>query len=319
VNWIDRFFRKSKLENQLDSELRFHVEQQTAENIGAGMDPDEARRSTLAQFGGLEYIKEETRDARGTQFLESLVQDIRFAVRMVRKSPSFTAVAILTLALGIGATTAIFSIVNSVLLRPLPFKNPSSLVLLHEGFPSLGFSHMGFSPPDLTIFMREQKSFKVIGTFLNERVDISGQGEPDRVTVTRVSASLFPMLAAQPILGRVFTSAEDAPGHQVAILSYQLWRSRYGGASDILRQKIELDRQPYTIIGVMPRNFVFPLAGPAGINSSPAEIWIPMVWTPSDMQNWGGSYFASVLGRLRPGASLEQARAEAESLAPASV
>jgi predicted permease len=241
---------------------------------------------------------------------------VRYGSRVLRKSPGFAGVAILTLALGIGVNTAIFSILNSVLLRPLPFKNPSSLVLLHEGFPTLGLSHMGFSAPDLTVFMREQKSFKAIGTFLNERMDISGQGEPDRVTVTRVSAPLFPMLGAQPALGRIFSPEEDTPGDQVAILSYRLWQSRYGGASDILGRRIELDRQPYSIIGVMPRNFVFPLAGPDH-NSSPAELWIPMAFTPGELQAWGGSYMPGVVARLRPGVSPEQARAEAKSLAPA--
>jgi putative ABC transport system permease protein len=302
--------------NELDEEIRAHIAMSVRERQERGESAEDARTAALREFGNVGLVRETTRDAWGYAWIEQLSQDVRYALRVLRKSPGFTAVAVLTLALGIGANTAIFSIVNSVLLRPLPFKNPSSLVLFHEGLPSAGFPRMGFSPPDLAVFAREQKSFSAIGAFLNERVDISGQGEPDRVTVARVSAPLFPMLGAEPMLGRIFTPEEDAPGHQVAILSYRLWQSRYGGLSDVLGQRIELDRQPYTVIGVMPRNFAFPLPGSED-NNSPAALWIPMAWTPGELQNWGGSYFASVVGRLRLGVSLGQARAEAESLAPA--
>jgi predicted permease len=313
---IRSLFQKKRAERELDEELRGFMEIAAEESKKQGRSQKDALRTVRLERGSPEAAKERVRSAGWESLLETFWQDLSYGVRMLRKSPGFTVIAILTLALGVGANAAIFSIVNSVLLRPLPFKNPSSLVLLHEGFPSLGLSHMGFSPPDLAVFTREQKSFSAIGTFLNERVDISGQGEPDRVTVTRVSASLFPMLGARPTLGRIFTAEEDAPGHQVAILSYRLWQSRYAGASDILGQRIQLDRQPYTIIGVMPRNFVFPLAGPDH-NSSPAELWVPMAFTPGELQGWGGSYMPSVVARLRPGISLEEARAEAKSLAPA--
>jgi putative ABC transport system permease protein len=317
-SWLSWFpwYRRRAREADLERELRDHLELEADEQRAAGLSPEQAAYAAHRALGNTLKIEEDVRAAWGFQWLETLVQDIRYGLRQLRRNPGFTVVAVFTFALGIGVNTAIFSIVNSVLLRPLPFQNPSSLVLLHEGFPSLGLSHMGFSPPDLAVFIREQKSFKAIGTFLNERVDISGQGEPERVTVTRISASLFPMLGAQAMLGRIFAQEEDAPGHQVAILSYRLWQSRYGGASDILGQRIELDRLPYSIIGVMPRNSVFPLPGPDH-NSSPAELWVPMAFTPDELQAWGNSYMASVVARLRPGVSLEQARAEAESLAPA--
>ena len=160
---------------------------------------------------------------------------------------------------------------------------------------------------------REQKSFSAIGAFWNERVDISGQGEPERVVATRVSAPLFPMLGAEPTLGRTWAPAEDAPGHNVALLSFGLWQRRYGGAASVIGQTLELDRQPYTVIGVMPRNFEFPLSGPED-NGSPADLWVPMAFTPAELQGWGGSYLTSVVGRLRSGVMLGEARSEADSL-----
>src|SRR5881296_1424543 len=182
----------------------------------------------------------------------TLLQDLRYGLRMLAKNPGFTAVAVLTLALGIGANTAIFSVVNAVLLRPLPFSDPSSLITLGEGFPGMGYPKVGFSAPDFAIFVREQRSFSALGVFRNEHVDISGQGEPERVTAARVSASLFPMIEAKPMLGRTFAPEEDAPGHNVAILSYELWQRRYGAEANVIGRTIELDRQLYTVVGVMP-------------------------------------------------------------------
>ena len=244
----------------------------------------------------------------------NLWQDLKYGARILAKNPGFTLVVVLTLALGIGANTAIFSVVDAVLLRPLPFENPSRLIALHEGIPTLGYPKMGFSAPDLAVFTREQKSFSAIGSFQNEHVDISGDGEPERVTAARISSSLFPMLGAGPMLGRNFAPEEDAPGHDVVLLSYGLWQRRYGGVPGIIGQTIDLDRQPYTVIGVMQQNFEFPLVGPAD-NGSPADLWTPMAFTPAELQDWGGSYINSVVARLRPGITLDQARGESESLA----
>ena len=329
-------------EAEIIEELSQHLEDRYQELLASGATEEQARIAALEELQPLIASHNNplpTRDASLAQalrsveqqvpanptvsggggpanFISSFWQDLRFAFRILRKSPAFTAVAILTLALGIGANTAIFGIVNAVLLRPLPFKDSTRLVLLHEGLPKIGFPRMSFSPPDLAVFQREQKLFSVLGTFLNERMDISGQGQPDRVMVTRVSATLFPMLGAEPMLGRAFTPQEDAPGHPVAILSYALWQHRYGGSAKILGQQIELDRRPYIIIGVMPRRFVFPLPGLAD-NGLPADLWIPRAMTPTELQEWGGLYLTSVVARLPVGVTLNQAQAELNSLAPA--
>ena len=307
-------FRWARADQELDDELRDHLERKTEEYVTKGMVPDEARRRARLDLGGIQQTKEKCRDARRVNWIQDLIQDLGYGLRILRKSPGFTAVAVLTLALGIGPTTAIFSILDAVLLRPLPFKDPSRLVILHEGIPKMGYPKMDFSPPDLAVFARAQKSFGAIGSFQNEHVNISGEGEPERITSARVSASLFPMLGAEPMLGRTFSPEEDAPGHPFAILSYGLWQRRYGGAPNIVGRTIELDRQPYLVIGVMPREFVFPLAGPE-VNGSPADLWVPMAVTAKELQEWGGSYFTSVVGRLRPGVTLAQAGGENDALA----
>ncbi len=311
-------FRNCRVEKELSDELRFHLEKLIEEYLAKGMTPQEARYTALREIGGVEQIKEECRDMRRVNYVENFLQDARYGFRQLRRSPTFTFVAILTLALGIGANTTIFSVVSAVLLRPLPFKDPSRLIALHEGIPQMGYPEMGFSAPDLAIFARQQKSFSSVGSFRNENVEISGQGEPERLLATRVSASLFPMLGAEPMLGRTFAPEEDTPGHTVVILSYDLWQRKYGGEAGTIGRTIGLDRQPYVVIGVMPPEFRFPLSGPSE-NGSPAALWVPMALTPTELQGWGGSYFNSVIGRLRQDVTLSQARAEAQSLSEAIV
>jgi putative ABC transport system permease protein len=307
--------RSRARELDLERELRDHLDLESEEQREAGLASEEAAYAARRALGNTTQIKEHVRVAWGLQWLENLLQDVRYGVRQLRRNRGFAAAAVMTLALAIGANTAIFSVVEAVLLRPLPFRNPSRLLALHEGIPKLGFPKMDFSPPDFDVLADVQKSFSAIGIFHDEQVDISGQGEPERVMATRVSASLFPMLGVGPVLGRTFTPLEDAPGNHVALLSYGLWQHRYGGASSAIGQTIQINRQPYTIIGVMPRSFEFPLRGPGPLdNGSPATLWVPIAFTPAELQGWGGSYFYSVIGRLRPAVTLGEARSEAGSI-----
>ena len=314
-SFLRNLFSSQSVDADLDREVHSHLSMLIDENIRAGMPPDEAQRAAHMELGGIEQVKEQVREKRIGNWLHSAFSDCHYGVRQLRKNPGFTAVAILTLALGIGANTAIFSVVDTVLLRPLPFEDPSRLVVFHEGVPKMGYPKMGFSPPDLAVFAREQKSSIAIGAFQNKHVNISGRGEPERVVAARVSSPLFPLLGVQPMLGRIFTTDEDSPGHNVVLLSYGLWQRRYGSAPNILGQTVDLDRQPYTVAGVMPQNFEFPLRGPED-NGAPADLWVPMAVTAAELQDWGGAYFTSVVGRLRPGVSVQQASIEAESLGP---
>ncbi|MGE5204780.1 MAG: ADOP family duplicated permease [Chlamydiota bacterium] len=309
-------FRKEQDGQELQEELQAYVEAAAADKMRGGMGEAEARRAARLELGSAEAIKEEVRSAGWENALETCAQDVRYALRTLRKSPGFTIVAVLTLALGIGANASLFSVVNTVLLRPLPFKNPSRLMMLYEGLPQIGSPKIPFSTPDFTMVRRGQKSFESVGAVQDKEFELSGHGEPDRIIGARVSASIFPMLGIAPALGRVFTPEEDAPGRNVAVLSYGLWQRRYGGRPDIVGQTIELDRQPYSVIGVMPRHFVFPLPGPRA-NFLSAALWVPMAFTPAELQGWGLRYDLGVLGRLRPGVSLHQARSEGEALGAA--
>jgi predicted permease len=310
-------------EAEIADELAQHLEDRYHELLVTGQSEDAAFRTAIDELKGEDFLARNLRPVErdsyrepvalgegSSNFFAGILQDLRFALRMLRKSPGFTAVAVLTLALGIGANTAIFTIVDAVLLRPLPFKDPSKLVMLNESLKSLGYPEVPASPPDIAVIERTQKSFTSLGAFQNKDFDLSGGGEPERVTAASVSASIFPMLGIQPLLGRTYTEQEDKPGTHVAVLSYGFWQRRYAGRPDIVGQTIDLDRIPYTVIGVMQRTFQFPLPGPK-YNNEPADLWVPMAFTPDELQDWGDGYNHSVLARLKPGVTFNQAQADA--------
>ena len=309
-------FHKENNERDLRDELQGYMDASAAEKARSGMSPEEARRAARMELGSAEAIKEEVRAAGWEHGLDTAWQDLRYAARSLRKNPAFTIVAVCTLALGIGANASLFSIVNTVLLRPLPYKDPSRLMMLYEGLPQIGSPKIPFSAPDFSFVSRGQKSFQAMGAVQDRQFEISGQGQPDRIVGARVSASIFPMLGIAPLLGRYFRREEDVPGQNVAVLSYGLWQRRYGGRPGIVGQTVDLDRQPYTVIGVMPRHFVFPLPGPRA-NFLPAALWVPMGFTPAELQGWGKRYDLSVIARLRPEVSLQQARSEGLALGAA--
>ena len=312
MKWIRQLFSRRRLYGELSDEIREHLEEKIEELVAGGMSRKEAAAAARREFGNVGLVEEDSREVWRWPSIENLVADVRYGLRILRKNPGFTAVAVLTLALGIGANTAIFGVVNAVLLRPLPFKQPSRLMMLFEGIPKLGFPKMGFSGPDFAVFVRAQKSFESVGVYQNKYFNISGDREPERLMAARISSSVFPMLGAEPMLGRTFTIGEDAPGQNVVILSYGLWQRRFGADPGIIGRNLELNRQPYTIIGVMAKAFNFPLRGPQG--SEPAELWVPMAFTATELEGWGTNYMNGVLARLRPGLAFEQASAEAESL-----
>jgi len=242
--------------------------------------------------------------------MRHFLRDIRYELRVLARAPGFSLAIVLTLAFGIGVNIALYSFVYTVLLKPLPFKDPSRIAMVWTSMPELGFPKLLTSPADYTDWAAAQKSFESVALFEDHLFDITRNGQPERLTGAKVSSSLFPLLGVQPLEGRTFTPAEDSPGQHVVILGYGLWKRRYAGQS-MIGQSIYLDRQPYTVVGVMPREFVFPISGPDG-NGDPAEFWVPVGLEPLQLFNRGAMYEFSVLGRLKPGASFAQAESEAK-------
>ena len=243
-----------------------------------------------------------------------LRQDIRYGLRGLRRNPGFAAVAVMALAVGIGANTAIFSIVNGVLLEPLPYRDPDRLVTLFESM-SGGGQKMGFSPPDFEIVRSATRSFESLAAYRTVDYELSGSGSSARVVAARVSPELFPVLAVMPAIGHAITAEDDATSARVAVLSDALWRRAFARDPGIIGRTIALDRQPYVVIGVMPASFVFPLRG-AGQNSEPAAIYVPIAFTPLERGAFGAMFNNSTVARLKPGVTLEQARADLAAAAP---
>ena len=286
-------FRRRDADSELDSELRFHLDRQITANVAAGMPPDEARRSALREFGGVEELKEECRDMRKVSWLQDFAQDLRYGIRTLSKSPGFTAVAVLTLALGIGANTAIFSLVNGIVLRPLPYAQPQRLVSITDSYPEGALVAMRAS----------LKTVDVAGYMDSTELNLTGRGEPIRLYAASVSSELFTILGARAEIGRIFQSGEDQPGRDnVVILSHALWQSEFGGDPNIVGRSVTLEGINRRIVGVMPPDFRFP--------SAKTQLWIPVDLDPRNIGAYLGGRFMPVIGRLRHGVALEGAEAE---------
>lgn len=241
--------------------------------------------------------------------MQTFLQDLKYALRMLKKNPAFTTVAILTLAVGIGANSAIFSVVNSVLLRPLPFRQPDQLVRVYSEFPTMQLKKFWLSPPELLDIQREAKSWEAIGAWAPGGQNVGTESEPLRVTSAAITRSMIDVLGVQPERGRNFTEEEDRNGGpDVAIISHGLWQKGFGGANDIIGKQIQVNAKTTTVIGVMPANFAFP----PGSNDQ-VDILLPFQFDPANPGN-RGSHFLSVIGRLKPGVTVEQAQSEMTSL-----
>ena len=301
MNWWQRLWQRKKMEEQLEQELRFHLEKHVSELIAAGFEPAEARRRALLAIGGSEQVKEECRDARGTRWLEDLWQDLRYALRTLRKRPGFAAVAILTLAVGIGATTIMFTVINGVLLKPLAFPESEKLVTLREHTQNFG-DPWGFSYPSFLDAKRESRTV-ALAAWTYGGGTISNPGEAEYADGIQISEELLPVLGITPILGRNFAHDEDRVGAgPVAIISYGLWQRRFEGNPGVVGRSIVLDKKNYTIVGVAPASF--------RLEAEIPDVFIPLGQSPEPRMQNRAAHFIHVVGRIRPGASLQEARAE---------
>jgi predicted permease len=314
-SWVNATRRRSQMESEMDAELRFHMETYSDELIRSGVPREEAVRRAALEFGGAEKIKEECRDARGADLLESFLQDVHYGVRTLRKAPTFATIAILTLALGIGATTAMFSIVNAVLLRPLAYRQPDKLYVIREGIAEMAQFYPSF-PANLNGFLRWQSqchSFEQIAIVEPLEKILTGAGESQEIHGGRGSANLFEVLGAQPQLGRTFLADEDRPGSDhVVILTDSFWRDRFHADPSLIGRSITLDGEADVVVGILPPTFRFPKAaqlGPLTDFGSQLDFFKPLGLDPAKFSLLGEFDYAAI-GRLKPGVSPQQALAE---------
>jgi predicted permease len=300
-------FWKQRVEDEVDSELEFHVEMRTREYVARGMNAPEAREAAIRRFGDINRVNDtcrgigrlRDRDVRRTEYFSEMTQDVTFAVRQMIKSPGFTAVAVLTLALGIGATTAIFSAVNAVVLQPLPFPDPDRMLAVYEdtrngrGNVSAGNYVDGIEPV---------QQFAAVTAIQYASFNIADSGQPERVVGARATWGFFHVFAIPPAMGRVFTREEDQPGReQVVVLSHRLWTRRFGSDPALVGREIRLNGRPHEVIGVMPAAFDF--------TADSEELWVPIAFTP-DRKAQHDEHYLQVYGRLKPGATTAEALAE---------
>lgn len=310
------FFGRERREVGFSDELESHLAMHIADNLRSGMTAEEARRQALIKLGGIDQTQESYREQSGLPLLETLLQDLRFGARMLRKNPGFAAIAVITLALGIGANTAVFSVVDTVLLRPLSYRDPQQLVLLTESMPRQlsGGPEMGVAAAEYLDYRDRNRSFSQVAGFESDGFNLTGSGSPVRVNAARMTASTFPLLGVSPILGRTFTEDETRTGaDRVVVLSYGLWQRQYGADPAVVGANIKLDEKSYTVLGVMPASFQFPFDGAAP--SERADLWVPLAFTPEQIRDRVAEFPVSLVGRLKPGISRAQAQADLEDIA----
>ncbi|HKG47548.1 MAG TPA: ABC transporter permease [Pyrinomonadaceae bacterium] len=306
-------------ENEIVEELAQHLEEVYERSLKGGASEAEAKQTALLELAGhnlLHDIQRSKKPIRETPIVENsgrsnllvdFLHDLRFALRMLLKNPGFTIVAVIALALGIGANTAIFSVVNSVLLRPLPYEDPERLVMVWEDASKSGHPRDTPTAANYADWRDQNQVFDGMAAMTDESFNLTGAGDPERLEGMRVSASLFPLLGVEPQLGRVFTAAEDQPGSQrVVLLSYGLWQRRFGGDPSIAGKPLTLNGESYIVVGVMPARFQFP--------TSDNQIWVPIAFTSEEAADRGVHYL-QVVARLKSGVTLEQAQAEMHTIA----
>jgi len=291
----------------LDAEIQSHLDMDARERVARGESPDAATAAARKEFGNVGIVKEVTRDMWGGGGAEQLWREVRYAVRTLVRSPGFTAIAILTLALGIGANTAIFSVVNGVILRPLPYPDPGQLVLITSQFPTLGFDQFPVDAAEFLEFRERNRSFSNVGAYFSTAVNVGGQSSPARVASALASASLFPTLGVAPEAGRWFTDQETLPNASpVALLSDELWRSNFGGERSIVGQKVDIDGVQTQVVGIMPKGF--------DVHDQGVRVWLPLTLDPDSISSYRGGHYLNLVGRLKPGISLATARVQLEPL-----
>jgi predicted permease len=307
-HFVRNVLLRNRVERDLSDEIDGYADLLIEEKVAQGISRDDALRATRLEIGRVDQVKDYVRDVRVGAWLDTVRQDVRFGVRTLMRRPGFAAVAVLTLGVGMGATTAIFSLIDSVLLKPLPFYEPDRLTMVWEVRPRFNQPRIEVAPLNYLDWQEQVQAFESLAAYVNGFVNLTGAGTPERLVKAQVTPNLFPMLGVDPLVGRWFVTPEGTPGQTaVAILSYGLWQRRFGADRGIVGRTIQLDGQPHLVVGVMPRGFQFPREG-------------IQVWTPVDIRaGWGvrsrGTFFLYVVGRLKPNVSVEEANTQLKAVA----
>ncbi|MPY89196.1 MAG: FtsX-like permease family protein [Luteitalea sp.] len=308
--WIRSLGRRNELESGLDEEIRFHIDRQSEKNLRAGMAPDEARRQALIKFGAMEGLKESTRDQFRPALVEDSLRDLRHGVRALRRAPGFTIVSSLMLALGIGATTAVFSVVNGVLIKPLPYPNAESLVSLEHTAPGVNANvpgDVGMSAALLYTYRDENRTFAELGVWSSGTESVTGVAEPEEVDSLYVSHGTLRALGVQPMMGRWFSHEDHTPGSpETVMLTYGYWQRRHGGNPSVIGRRVTVDSRPRTVIGVMPEGFRF-------LNAAP-DLIVPFRFERDDLNL--GQFNYQGFARLEPDVTLARANADVGRMIP---
>src|SRR5882762_8722107 len=302
-SFLRNLFSFRRVEGDLDQEVHSHLEMLTEENIRSGMQPKDARRAARIELGGIEQVKEQVREARIGNWLGSVISDCRYGARQLRKNPGFTVVVVLTLALGIGATTAIFSVVYGVLLRPLPYSNSNRIMALFEvtakGRPSR------VADPNFDDFRDQSRSFQAIAKYNDNVASVSGASQPTRTTVAGVSPDFLKVFGIQPILGRDFDASDAKKGAGPTVLvSYGYWKQQLGSPRDLSQSHLKIDSAVFSVIGVLPAGFRFP---------ADVDLWLPADLDGENQSRTAHNYYA--VGRLRDGVTVELANRDISAIA----
>jgi predicted permease len=301
-------FHREQFDADLEEEMRLHQELREQEQVECGVSPEEAHYSAQRRFGNRLVLREESRDIWGWNWLETFLQDIRYGLRQLRRSPSFTAVAVVTLALGIGATTAIFSVVNSVLLQPLSYPHSKRLVNVSLTFARLKQSGWALSAADYFVYREQSRTFEDIGLYSGHTVNVMGSGSPERVPALDMTDDMVPILGVTPLFGRFFTQADERPGSpDTMILTYGYWRSKFAGKRSVVGRTIDVDGKPHVIIGVLPEQFHF-------LDKTKLAMLLPLKLNLAE--TYVGNYEYEGIARLKPGVTLGEANADVARMIP---
>ncbi len=304
---VTGMFRRGRQDREMAQEFESHLQMHIDDNIRAGMSPEQARREALLKFGGMEAAKESVRETSRLMWLETAARDIRYALRGLRLNPGFAVTAVLSLTLGIGASVAIYTVADNLLLRPLPYPDAKQLVMLYELNPKRGFTYNVISPANYLDWKAQNSSFSAIGGFVDYHVILGDGKRTEEVDAQAVSGEVLPALQVQPMRGRLFTMQEDKDDAHVAVISYRLWQSWFGGDESILGRQLQVNSRPFTVIGVLPPDFYF--------NTRSSDVWVTLGLNPAaDLRKTQGRWMWAV-ARLKPGVSIHQARAEMTGIA----